>query len=115
MVLRRWSLFCISAPEIGLTSRVAGRLSLLTWLIAAFLRLAAGAKLDADDCERTPLWLAARHGRLSVVQLLVKENADPSHTDKDGTSVLAAATATQKINEEIIMVLLVSRLVALLS
>ena len=45
-------------------------------------RLSNGATMDeADAVGQTPLWLAARHGRLPVAQVLVKEGADASHQD----------------------------------
>mmetsp|Transcript_10975 Transcript_10975/g.26457 ORF Transcript_10975/g.26457 Transcript_10975/m.26457 type:complete len:399 (+) Transcript_10975:31-1227(+) len=54
----------------------------------------AGARLDEDDEDnRSPLWLAARSSRSGVVKLLLQHGADPGRLDKDGVSVLGAATA----------------------
>lgn len=72
------------------------------------LLIVAGAELDAiDEDGRTALWLASRHSRLGVVQVLLKHGADATHTDKDGTSVLNAATAAgSRCNDEVVLALL---------
>lgn len=56
--------------------------------------LAARAELNAeDDHGRTPLWLASRHSRVGVAKLLIaRHEADVCSKDKDGHSVLNAAT-----------------------
>lgn len=70
------------------------------------LLLAAGARLDeADEDGRTALWLAARHSRLGVSQVLLKHGADATHRDKEGTSVLGAATAG-RCNDDLVLALL---------
>lgn len=70
------------------------------------LLLAAGARLDeADGDGRTALWLAARHSRLGVAQVLLKHGADATHCDKEGSSVLGAATAG-RCNDDLVLALL---------
>jgi len=72
------------------------------------LLIVAGAELDTiDEDGRTALWLASRHSRLGVVQVLLKHGADATHCDKDGTSVLNAATAAgSRCNDELVLALL---------
>lgn len=72
------------------------------------LLLSAGARLDeADGDGRTALWLAARHSRLGVAQVLLKHGADAGHCDKEGTSVLGAATAAgNRCNDDLVLALL---------
>lgn len=70
------------------------------------LLLVAGARLDeADGDGRTALWLAARHSRLGVAQILLKHGADATHCDKEGSSVLGAATAG-RCNDDLVLALL---------
>jgi ankyrin repeat protein len=47
----------------------------------------------ADAEGRTPLHLAAAGGHLSVVELLLHNNADPNARDGAGRTALAAAEA----------------------
>ncbi|CAK8997019.1 Ankyrin repeat domain-containing protein 50 [Durusdinium trenchii] len=68
--------------------------------------LAAGATFEADDEGRTPLWLAARHGRVEVVQVLLKHGADASQQDQSGVSVLNANTGGGRCHEDLISLLL---------
>ncbi|CAK8995773.1 Putative ankyrin repeat protein MM_0045 [Durusdinium trenchii] len=70
------------------------------------LLLAAGATFEADDEGRTPLWLAARHGRVEVVQVLLKHGADASQQDQSGVSVLNANTGGGRCHEDLISLLL---------
>ena len=45
--------------------------------------------------------------RIQVVQVLLKHGADATHCDKDGTSVLNAATAAgSRCNDELVLALL---------
>jgi len=68
--------------------------------------LASGARLDeADEDERTPLWLACRHSRVSAAKLLLQHHANASAKDKDGMSVLGAA-AIGGCKEELVLALL---------
>eukprot|EP00933_Yihiella_yeosuensis_P057488 TRINITY_DN5732_c0_g3_i1.p1 TRINITY_DN5732_c0_g3~~TRINITY_DN5732_c0_g3_i1.p1 ORF type:complete len:494 (+),score=114.43 TRINITY_DN5732_c0_g3_i1:73-1554(+) len=69
--------------------------------------LAAGAQVDkADEDGRTALWLACRYSRVAVAKMLFqKQAADTTVKDKDGISVLAAATAGG-CNEDLVLALL---------
>lgn len=69
--------------------------------------IAASARPDeADEDGRTPLWLACRHSRVSVAKLLfAQQGVDISAKDKDGISVLGAATAGG-CNEDLILAML---------
>lgn len=59
---------------------------------------------SASGDLRTPLWLACRQSRLEVTNLLLQHQANVSAKDKQGMSVLAAATVT--CSEQLVMTLL---------
>lgn len=67
--------------------------------------LAAGAVLDErSEEDRTALWLACRHSRLSVAKLLLQAGALADAKDAHGISVLGAALVS--CNEQLVLALL---------
>mmetsp|Transcript_32938 Transcript_32938/g.87626 ORF Transcript_32938/g.87626 Transcript_32938/m.87626 type:complete len:428 (+) Transcript_32938:56-1339(+) len=67
--------------------------------------LAAGARLEeSSEEDRTALWLACRHSRLSVAKMLLQHGARADAKDAHGVSVLGAALVG--CNEDLVLALL---------
>ena len=49
----------------------------------------AATRLVLDSKQRTPLWFAAKHGHIDIINLLTRLGADVNHRSRDGTNPTA--------------------------